>query len=292
MQRVILTKGLPGSGKSTWAKEQVAKGTGFKRVSKDDLRAMIDNGKWSKSNEKTILKARDALILALLREGFHVIVDDTNLDPKHLAHIQQLIEVHLACRDIVDVGVVEVKDFTNVPLEECIKRDQKRPNYVGEKVIRSMWRQYLAPKVEPPVYDIALPDAIICDLDGTLALLNGRNPYDASTCEEDILNLAVHHVLGSVTAIARDEIILVSGRMDKHRPETESWLADHDIAYDALYMRATNDTRKDAIVKREIYEQHIKGRYNIRFVLDDRNQVVEMWRSLGLTCLQVADGDF
>jgi len=57
-------------------------------------------------------------------------------------------------------------------------------------------------------------------------------------------------------------------------------------------MRKTGDSRKDSIVKREIFEEHIKGKYRIQFVLDDRNQVVEMWRQLGLTCLQVAEGDF
>ena len=57
-------------------------------------------------------------------------------------------------------------------------------------------------------------------------------------------------------------------------------------------MRKTGDNRKDAIVKREIYETHIKDKYQVDYVLYDRNQVVEMWRSLGLTCLQVADGDF
>jgi hypothetical protein len=57
-------------------------------------------------------------------------------------------------------------------------------------------------------------------------------------------------------------------------------------------MRKEGDVRKDAIVKGEIYEKNINGKYNVLFVLDDRNQMVEMWRGLGLTCLQVADGDF
>lgn len=57
-------------------------------------------------------------------------------------------------------------------------------------------------------------------------------------------------------------------------------------------MRKSGDMRKDSIVKREMFDEHIRGRYNVNFVLDDRNQVVELWRSMGLTCLQVADGDF
>lgn len=57
-------------------------------------------------------------------------------------------------------------------------------------------------------------------------------------------------------------------------------------------MRPEGDIRKDSIVKREIFENYIRDYYNIQFVLDDRNQVVEMWRSLGLKCLQVQEGDF
>jgi len=57
-------------------------------------------------------------------------------------------------------------------------------------------------------------------------------------------------------------------------------------------MRSQGDTRPDEIVKREIYEEHIKPLYNVDFVLDDRNKVVKMWRSLGLKVLQVAEGNF
>ena len=57
-------------------------------------------------------------------------------------------------------------------------------------------------------------------------------------------------------------------------------------------MRKTGDNRKDCVVKREIFDAEIKDKYYIKFILDDRNQVVDMWRKMGLTCLQVADGDF
>jgi hypothetical protein len=59
-----------------------------------------------------------------------------------------------------------------------------------------------------------------------------------------------------------------------------------------LFMRKTSDSRKDTIIKKEIFFDNINGLYNVRFVLDDRNSVVANWRSMGLTCLQVAEGDF
>lgn len=138
------------------------------------------------------------------------------------------------------------------------------------------------------------PKVRICDLDGTLCLFEKedktqphyRNPYDASTCINDKLNTVVAGLLHN------QNVILVSGREDKYEPETREWLLKHGINFDALYMRKTGDNRRDSIVKKEIYEKHIKPYYDIEFVLDDRNQVVEMWRSEGLVCLQVADGNF
>jgi len=137
MLRVTMTKGLPASGKTTWAMTQIKRSNGtLKRVSKDDLRAMLDGGKWSGANEKFILTARDRLILAALEAGHSVLVDDTNLAEKHRLHIQELVR---------GKAEVVVQDFTDVPLETCLERDRERPNSVGERVIRRMYRDYLAP---------------------------------------------------------------------------------------------------------------------------------------------------
>jgi predicted kinase len=282
-KKVIILKGLPACGKTTYCKELMAANPGaYKRINKDDLRAMIDDGKWSKHNESFILKVRDSLILTALREGCHVLVDDTSLHPKHETAIRELVK---------GVALVEIKDFTDVPLETCLERDRHRQNYVGEQVIRKMYNQYLWKPTPTPVYIPELPYAIICDLDGTLAIINGRNPYDAEKCEQDIVNAPIASILEQYKRIHR--IFLVSGRSEQFRPQTERWLQKHGLGgYDALYMRPDGDARKDALVKRELYKQHIQGKYNIRFILDDRNQMVEMWRSLGLTCLQVADGDY
>jgi hypothetical protein len=136
-----------------------------------------------------------------------------------------------------------------------------------------------------------LPLAIICDLDGTLAHLNGRSPYDASTCLDDVLNEPIAHIVRTYAAIGA-KIILCSGREAKYRTPTEAFLRKHGIPYDVLHMRKTRDFRKDAVIKTEIYNAHIREQFDVIFVLDDRDQVVTMWRGLGLTCLQVAPGDF
>ena len=275
--QLIMTKGLPASGKTTWAKEQKAK-----RINKDDLRAMIDNGKWSPDNEKRIIGARNLLTSHFLKLGYDVIVDDTNFSLTHEKELRKIAEYHKA--DFI------IKDFTNVPVDVCIERDRKRPNSVGKRVIMDMYRKYLYKPPTPPTEVPGLPYAVICDLDGTLCVLNGRSPYDTAQCLTDKLNPVVYQILQM--AATEGEIILCSGREDKFRDLTEKWLKENGVTYDKLFMRPTGDFRKDAIIKQEIYDNQIKGKYNIDFVLDDRNQVVEMWRANGLTCLQVADGDF
>ena len=57
-------------------------------------------------------------------------------------------------------------------------------------------------------------------------------------------------------------------------------------------MRKNGYNKKDSIVKKEIFDEYIKDKYYVEFILDDRNQVVDMWREMGLTCLQVAEGNF
>ena len=89
------------------------------------------------------------------------------------------------------------------------------------------------------------------------------------------------------------KVILLSGREQLYREPTERFLLKHQIAYDLLLMRTTNDYRKDNVIKKELFQQEIAGKYFIEFLLDDRNQVVEMWRKdLHLPCFQVNYGDF
>ena len=130
MKQVIIYKGLPGCGKTTDAKRILKENPGqYKRINKDDIRMMFDDGKWSRDNEKLIVRTRDILIMQALLAGKHVIIDDTNLHPKHEKNIHELVKAH---------AEVIIKDMTNIPLETCIERDLKRPNSVGEKVIRDM----------------------------------------------------------------------------------------------------------------------------------------------------------
>lgn len=299
MKQVIILQGLPASGKSTWAREHVAQHPNrYKRINKDELRTMLDAGKFSSGNEDFVLAARDALILLALREGKHVIVDDTNLHPKHETQIRSLVSSHnKATGDSVSVSV----KFFPINLEDAIRRDLQRPQSVGERVIRKMYDEFLKPKSVLLAQDQSLPHAIIVDIDGTVALKGERSPFDWANVHQDTPNEPIVRMVESL-AVAADVVwLFISGRDEICRDATTTWLQQHmpiasgksTTASDImLWMRPVGDVRKDAVVKREIYDNHIAGKYYVRFVLDDRNQVVEMWRELGLTCLQVADGDF
>jgi hypothetical protein len=147
---------------------------------------------------------------------------------------------------------------------------------------------------EPDESSSPLPPCAIFDLDGTFAFLGDRSPYDASRAEGDEVNAAVNFVYQAIRAGKPETaILLISGREERWRPETERWLAKHDVKYEGLYLRRTGDRRKDTVVKREIYDRHIAGKYSVQVVFEDRDQVVRMWRDdLKLPCFQVAWGDF
>jgi predicted kinase len=282
MKKVLILQGLPASGKSSFAKELLLKEPGkWVRTNKDLLREMCHASYWTKSNEKFILQIRDAIILEALEAGKHVIIDDTNFG-KNIDRIKELVK---------GKARVEInRTFLQVPVEECIKRDLERPRSVGKDTILQMYKQYLETLNDKVEYNPELPDAIIVDMDGTLAILCDRSPYDVTRCHLDLANKPV---LETVLKWQTSAIILVvSGRTDDGRDKTEWWLEKHGVKYQHLYMRKTGDLRKDSLIKQEIYEQFIRDRYNISFILDDRQQVVDMWRSLGLTVFQVAEGNF
>lgn len=295
--KLIYTKGLPGSGKSTWAREFLATQAPGEivRVNKDDLRAMMHDARYDGDNtEKAILAARDAIIELALSSGKTVVVDDTNFAPVHQRRFEEIAKKYRA--DVVE------KDFTQVPLHVCIDRDAKRPNSIGSKPILLMHSRYLKGtrvEVTKLVQDKALPRAIIVDLDGTVALANGRG-YVGREQAKAVDDLPNQPIVDLVRRYWKDgyQVIFMSGREREYAPETVTWIERtfQGIKLSQspflLYMRRTGDFRADDVVKKELFDEYVKDSFYIEFVLDDRNQVVRLWREMGLTTLQVADGDF
>jgi hypothetical protein len=155
-----------------------------------------------------------------------------------------------------------------------------------------------------------MKDTIICDLDGTLAncehrvhhVRNKPKNWDAfyAGVREDEVNYPVLNILDKFLCYEglRYNIIFCSGRPERCRENTVWWLKEvahiwcsPDSPDVQLFMRKDGDYRADYIVKEEILNEHI-DKDRVLFVLDDRQQVVDMWRRNGLTCFQVAEGNF
>jgi predicted kinase len=295
--KLTILIGCPASGKSTYAEWIVKSEPKTFRISRDEIRFSQFQEAMEPEAEKMISKMVYEQVKALLSSGWNVVLDSCNTKMEY-------IKSNIG--DYQELANIEFKLF-DLPLEELYERNAKRERNVPKKVIDSMYHQLQSLKnnfdfqpvkrikrkdLEYAEQDAQLPKALICDLDGTLALMNGRNPFDAANCDKDLLNEPVANVLRNYKDLGFS-IILLSGREEKHREPTLRFLEQHKIGYDQLLMRETGDSRKDSIIKREIFDAEIGGKYQIEFILDDRNQVVDMWRNdLKLPCFQVYYGNF
>jgi len=133
MPKLIICRGLPASGKTFWAKNEVKNSSDkLKRVNKDDLRQLMDLGKYSKKNEILICKVRDLIVSECLNSGYNIVSDDTNLKQIHI-------------NDLTNAAKgfdIEYKTFFHVPLELILKRDREREGEVGEAIIRRSLGKY------------------------------------------------------------------------------------------------------------------------------------------------------
>jgi hypothetical protein len=305
MPTVHLTTGLPASGKTTRAMELLADAKGsLRRVSLDNVRAMLDapaaHQVWTHRHEAATQGGQAQAVRACLTQGFDVVVDNTHLAARSLVTLRSVLS------DFDELSFV-VHDFTDVSVEECIRRDALREDPVGELRIRDMamrhrsarrsgWQltpAWLADRFVPVPYvpDTSLPRAVIVDIDGTLALTGARNPFDFTRCDRDTLNEPVAEAAAMFSA-AGHQVILLSGRGEEYRAQTEAWLTKHAVVHDELWMRHAGDSRRDDIVKHELFDAHIRHRFHVRVSLDDRSRVVALWRRMGIACWQVNYGDF
>lgn len=134
---LTITRGLPASGKTTWARARQQSDPTLVLVCRDELRATLHGGRYSPANEEQVVAVRDAVVVDSLARGRDVIVHDTNLNPAHVRALEALARSQGAS--------FAVEDFTGVPIEVCIARDALRGERVGEGVIRAMWDEYLRP---------------------------------------------------------------------------------------------------------------------------------------------------
>lgn len=317
---LAITRGYAGSGKTTVAEHWVSAapdGERRARVNRDALRDMLfkQEGVLGFQLERAVSTAQRAQVSALLQSGVSVVVDDTNLRMQYARNWADLAAELSVPFEVWDL-------YTSA--DECVRRDQARyvagGRSVGERAIRDMADKFRFPLPEvtprppkegaefvptPYVARPDLPDAWVIDVDGTLAKKKmgegTRDWYDYSRVHEDDPH---RHVIDVVQGLNPDDeeclkprapqIIVLSGRDDSCMPETRKWLDEHLGAYtvDELYMRTTGDQRPDTVIKHELFDAHVRDRFNVIGVLDDRPVVCRMWRAMGLATLQAGDPHF
>ena len=146
MSKIILCRGIQGSGKTTWAKQWVLEDPEHRvRFNNDDIRNML--GKyWVPSREDLVKSLRSVFLLNSMSYGFDIVIDNMNLNPKELEYYNRVLDgwnnPEWVTPDVVKPKYsLEFKDFF-IPLQECIERDSKRPNPIGEEVIRKTYERY------------------------------------------------------------------------------------------------------------------------------------------------------
>lgn len=307
MSRMIIYRGFPASGKSTKASEWISQDPENRiEINRDNTRRIIGvNGKSGSSEQENLVSSiNDSILKQSMSIGKDILISDTNLRVKYVKNF-----VHTALENNYEVSIV---DFNDVSLDDLISRDNNREDAVGEEVIRTMWEKFPYKKWVPEENiinevkknmeendsytpyrnDPSLPNAIIVDVDGTIASHHGvRDVFDFTKVyndnpHEDIIRLV------QLESSTGTKIIIMSGREDSCKEDTVRWLEKHEVPFDAVFMRKSGDKRPDWVIKDELIRENIQDNYHVLYGLDDRNSVVDHNRDMGYRILAVAPGNF
>lgn len=285
MKLLKILVGPPGSGKSTLSQIY----SDYVRISQDDQGKL---GHWE-------------VFTGALTQGKDIIVDRMNFDVRQRA---KFIEPAKAAGYEIQIEVLHESRQT------CLDRMHKRERHPTIKdaasavsALNTFFSKYERPTLAEAsqVYyrypDHSRESAVVCDLDGTLCNIDHRLHHVRGDgkkdwrsffqgLEWDTINPWCEEILEAMGN--KHRLVFASGRPDNYHQETANWLSRHEFSPLYLYMRNRHDQRQDYIVKEIILDFEILTRFTPLFFIDDRKQVVDMWRRRGYTVLHCAEGDF
>lgn len=302
IKKIILTRGIPGSGKSTWAKAWVAESPETRiRLNWDDMRNML-GPYWVPSREninKTMLWCA-VNTAAYCDKPYDIVIDNMNLNPKGWKEVEEWIETYNASSHATSMNVqyvLEFKDFFT-PVEECIRRDAMRTNPIGEKTIKDIWRKYRhfiqTQAVERYVNNLRprdpnKPDCIVVDMDSTMCFNTNSRPWYGEGSTEAMINDIPNEGVVNLVKSQSYPIVVCTGRNRAQAEVTEKWLNKYGVYPEVMHFRTDNDYRTGVIVKSELMENILKD-YNVVAVFEDCEPIVAKFREMGLTVLQPNKG--
>lgn len=309
-------------------KESESKGNKCVILSRDILRREYNPahvGKFIGSNhfEEKITQIYNQRLCKYLSLGYDLILDNMNIRPRYIRETLDYVSHY----DRLKETVLEFSPFTD-DVNTCVHLNERRgeEESVPESAIRKCYEtyksnrkelQFIQSLLEDKTYsamkiDLKIPTfnafeivpysseegfgqekAFVFDVDGTLAE-HHREPHNYKLAGTDTVIEPTRKVLD---ALSKDyKIIILSGRPEKDkegndiRAITESWLKSNNIHYDDLFMRAAGDIRNDAEVKYELFNNNLRGIYDVQGVFDDRLRVIRMWEELGVHVFNVNNG--
>ena len=299
--KIVLLQGPPCSGKTFWA-NPMALDMEFDRPpviirTKDLSWSRDEKGNYNISTLDDIEPREYAIINQAIKvDDKTVFVDATNCNTKRLQAFMGFAR-RLDCELVIKPFYAKYE----VACERNKARRGKKEEYVPKEVMALFYKTYylenfrdeLTDKRIIKTPDRELPNCVICDLDATLALHQGRDPFEWDLLQTDKIDTRLAMML-SVLYSAGVHIIFVTGRPERVRSITIQWLLDNlkGVGKFELYMRDNRDYSHGEDYKRKIYEENIEGKYNVLCTFEDSNKCVNMYRKIGLLTCQVATTDY
>ena len=286
MPKLIVLVGPPGSGKSTLAKQMVT----------DSPESLVY------INQDSQGKEYENIFKQSLIKNENILIDRMNFSKEQRAKFLKPAKELGYCTEIV-----VLHECQKVCLERAIVRENHE-TIKDEKSARSALNLFFSKyeRVQNDEADVVTRKwpavwkemVIVVDMDNTLSDATHREHFLQGAKKDwksfflnmvnDPVNLWCKMLIIGMNATQEVKTVICSARPDDYRKQTSEWLQEHDIEHKDLFMRRRGDFRKDSIIKEIIYEFEIKSQYHVLFVVDDRKDVVNMWRSHGETVLDCA----